>query len=262
MTEASSLRDLIVRVLEHGRVSLLGLGLLEDSKEDNKLTETDRAFLTRWLAVADDPIWPVIVAGVGQPGPWLHYTFSFLVRFALKINRKAESGRFGGDSVFEAQQKRRREQLDLAAYADKLAQHFREQAKISDLVTQYENEYRPLSELIALNDSQAQLLRKMAGPAPKPTIRGGRQDRRKGRTGLRKRRLFISSMSDCLTSFYDQKVDDPFHIESLAAFARIEFPDIRNVTIRQALEPTTREGRRQKREQKRLQPRPPVEMRP
>jgi hypothetical protein len=252
MTEVSTLRHVILRALERGKVSLLGLGLLEDHEEDDKLTETDRSFLRKWLALADKPIWSEILPAIDAPQPFRHNTFSFLVRFALRINRQAESARFGADSIAEAQQRRRSKALALADRADELAQYFRAQAKIPSLAAEYKERFFPLVELIAFNDNQAALLRKMAGPAPPATVSGLRQDRRKGRTGLRKRRLFVLEMSDCLTRFYEQKVDDPFHIESLVAFARIEFPDIRSGTIRHALEPTTREGRRQKRAQKRL----------
>jgi hypothetical protein len=251
-----SLRGTILRVLERGGLVGLGIGLLEDIDEDNKLTDTDRAFLTKWLASADDAIWSGIL-DTGQPAElYPHYTFPYLVRFALRINRRAESGRFGGDMVFEAQQQRHKRLLDLADKAAELAQFFREQAKISYRLEQYEEELRPLPELIALHDAQARFLRKSAGPAPKPTLAPPRQDRRKGRTGLRKRRLFTTLMSNCLTTFYDQKVDDRFHIASLTAFAQIEWRDVTFATIEKALEPTTREGRRQQRE-----PEPPRALR-
>ena len=108
--------------------------------------------------------------------------------------------------------------------------------------------YCPLDELIPRLEAAVSVLEKMAGPPPTTAITPPRQDRRRGRTGLRKRRLFITSMSDVLTRHYDQNVNEPYHFESLVAFARIEFPDVKNVTIRQVLEPTTREGRRQQRE--------------
>jgi hypothetical protein len=56
-----TLRSTILRVLERGGIVGLGIGLLEDIYEDNKLTEVDRAFLTKWLATADDPIWSGIL---------------------------------------------------------------------------------------------------------------------------------------------------------------------------------------------------------
>jgi hypothetical protein len=41
MTEVSTLRHVILRALERGKVSLLGLGLLEDHEEDDKLTDVN-----------------------------------------------------------------------------------------------------------------------------------------------------------------------------------------------------------------------------
>ena len=262
MTEVSTLRGVILRTLDRGRAFRIGLGLLEDEEADDRLTEIDRAFLTRWLAFADNSIWSEILAAVDAAPVLAHCTFPFLVRFALRINREAEAGRFGKDAVLEARQERRSRLLELANYADKLARFFREQAKIADRPAQYEEDFRPLSELIAFNDAQARFLRKEAGPEPRSTIKPPRQDLRKGRTGLRKRRLFISSISGCLTRFYDQKVDSPFHIDSLVAFARIEFPEVDYVTVKKALEPTTREGRRQRRRPELAKNPPPVERRP
>jgi hypothetical protein len=261
MTDMPTLRAVILRMLERGKVFRIGIGLLENSEEDDKLTETDRAFLAKWLAFADDSIWSEILDTGHPPAVFPHYTFPFLVQFALRINRQAESVRFGGDSVFAARQKRRSGLLELADASAELAHFFREQAKISYLVDEYATELRPLPELIALHDALARYLRKSAGPALKPTITPPRQDRRNGRSGLRKRRLFITLMSDCLWRFYDQKVGDPFHIDSLVAFARIEFPDVDYVTLQKALEPTTREGRRRSRQPEPNQPPPLVETR-
>jgi hypothetical protein len=242
-----TLRGAIGRIEEVGGMSELGIGLLEDAYEDNCLTETDRAFLTKWLNSADDRIWSAILDSGQPPDVFPRHTFSALVRFALKNNRLAESGRFGGDLVFAAQFERHRRLLDLGDKAAELARFFRAQARFSSRVKKYEKELRPLPELIALHDALERFLRESAGPAPKPTITPSRQDRRKGSTGLRKRRLFITLMSDCLTRVYYQNVDDRFHIASLTAFARIESPDVTSATIEKVLEPTTREGRQQRR---------------
>jgi hypothetical protein len=85
MAKVSTLRDVILRFLERGELLKLGLGLLEDAAADDKLTDIDRAFLTKWLALADDPIWPEIVAG-GDHLPHLDppYTFPILARYALR----------------------------------------------------------------------------------------------------------------------------------------------------------------------------------
>jgi hypothetical protein len=249
MVKVSTLREVILRFLERGEVLRLGLGLLEDAAADDKLTDTDRAFLTKWLAFADAPIWPQIVAGAGHsPDLFSHNTFPFLVRFALRANRAAESGRFGGDLVLEARRKRRQERLEYAECARRLEQYLRRRRRNEEIAARFKDGYCPLDELIPCLEAAVSVLEKMAGPPPTTAITPPRQDRRRGRTGLRKRRLFITSMSDVLTRYYDQDVSDPYHIESVAAFAHIEFPDIKSVTVRQALEPTTREGRRQRRE--------------
>jgi hypothetical protein len=260
MAKVSNLRDVILRFLERGEVLRLGLGLLEDAAADDKLTVTDRGFLTKWLAFADAPIWPQIVAGAGHsPDLFSHNTFPFLVRFALRANRAAESGRFGGDLVLQARRKRREERLEYAECARRLVQYLRPRRRNEQIAAWFREGYCALDELIPCLEAAVSVLEKMAGPPPTTAITPPRQDRRRERTGLRKRRLFITLMSDVLTRYYDQGVNDPYHIESLAAFARIEFPDIKNVTIRQALEPTTREGRRQQRELNKSNG-PPVEM--
>jgi hypothetical protein len=260
MTKVSTLREVILRFLERGGVLGLGLGLLEDREADNRLTDIDRAFLTKWLALADDSIWPGIVAGADH-SPHLepHYTFPFLVRYALRANRAAESGRFGGDLILEARGKRRQERLEYAECARRLAQYLRPRRRNEEIAARFKDGYCALEELIPCLEAAVSVLEKMAGPPPTTAITPPRQDRRRGRTGLRKRRLFITSMSAVLTRYYDQNVNDPYHFESLVAFARIEFPDIKNVTIRQVLEPTTREGRRQQRELNKSNG-PPVEM--
>jgi hypothetical protein len=135
-----------------GGIVGLGVGLLEDIDEDNKLSEVDRAFLTKWLATADDPIWSGILDTGQSPDIFPHYTFPYPVRFALRINRRAESGRFGGDLAVEARQKRRGRMLDLADKVAELARFLREQAKISRRRGEYETELRPLPELVAVND--------------------------------------------------------------------------------------------------------------
>jgi hypothetical protein len=187
------------------------------------------------------------------------YTFPILVRYALRANRAAESGRFGGGLVFEARRKRRQERLEYAECARKLVQYLRPRRRNEEIAARFRDGYCALDELIPCLEAAVSVLEKMAGPPPTTAVTPPRQDRRRGRTGLRKRRLFITSMSDVLTNFYDQDVNDPYHVESLAAFARIEFPDIKLVTVRQVLEQTTREGRRQRRELNKPNG-PPVEM--
>jgi hypothetical protein len=246
MTE--TLRDAICRALQRGSVFGIGIGLLEDDNEDNKLTETDRAFLNKWLACADHGIWLEILGTDHPPEVFPDYTFRSLVRFALRSNREAEAGRSGKDAILDVQEERHRKLLDLADKAAELAHFSRQQSKSLHLRETYEKEVGPLRELIVLHDALERFLRKSAGAMPKPTtIMPPRQDRRNGRTGLRKRRLFITRMSDCLTKFYDQKVDHPFHVDSLVAFTRIEFPDVTYAAMQKLLEPTTREGRRQRR---------------
>ena len=260
MAKVSTLRDVILRFLERGELLKLGLGLLEDAAADDKLTDIDRAFLTKWLALADDPIWPEIVSGADHMPPLdPPYTFPILVRYALRANRAAESGRFGGDLVLEARRKRHQQRLEYAECARGLANYLRPRRRNEEIAARFKVGYCPLDELIPCLEAAVSVLEEMAGPPPTTAITPPRQDRRRGRTGLRKRRLFITSMSDVLTRYYDQNVNDPYHLESLVAFARIEFPDVTSVTIRQVLEPTTREGRRQQRELNKSND-PPVEM--
>jgi hypothetical protein len=216
MAELPTLKDTILRVLKSGRVFGVGRGLLEDPEADNNLTDTDRAFLMKWLPLAEDRRWQEIVVGAGHPpAVYPHYTFPFLVRFALRVNREAESARFGKDLILEARRQRHRERLEHAECALKLARYLRLRKENQEVAAWFGDETSFLGDLIASLEAAANVLAQMAGSPPTKAKVLPRQDRKGERTGLRKRRLFITSMSYILTTYYDQKADDFFHVERL-----------------------------------------------
>jgi hypothetical protein len=118
--------------------------------------------------------------------------------------------------------------------------------KYPGLVDYFQRRLRPLPELVELHQQLAEFGRSRAGTEPTPTAAPMRQDKRQGRSGLRKRRVFIYQMSETLEqSVYSKESLSGFtHVEAVAAFARIGFPEVGKESVRKTLAPTTREGRR------------------
>jgi hypothetical protein len=139
------------------------------------------------------------------------------------------------------------ELLELADKADALAAYYRQQED-QEIVAFYAKSFRPVRELNEPHQKEAKFFRRRAGEEPKPTVVPIRQDRRQGRSGLRKRRAFICLMSKELDrALWGHKVIDLTDVEAVVAFTRIIFPEVSAEVVRKTLQPTTREGRRQKR---------------
>jgi hypothetical protein len=193
MGEPSTLKETLKAILKRGSYPYIGVGLLPDGVDDN-LTAQDRAYLNNWIeGYADDPIWEKILAATrlyGRKGAQKRSNSSF-IQPALSVNRMSESMRFGEDPILERQRSQRNETLDMADQADTLARYCHMLEKYPGLVAQFQRFMRPLPEFVELNQRLAEFLRSHAGEEPTPTAAPMRQDRRQGRSGLRKRRAFI-----------------------------------------------------------------------
>jgi hypothetical protein len=248
MGELGTLKETLEAILKRGKCFGIGLGLLPDDVDDN-LTEEDRAYLNNWIeGYADDPIWTKIFAATRLYGPIgaQKRSYSSFVCNALHVNRISESMRSGDDPVLVRRRSQRNETLDMADKADALARYLHTLEDYSGLVDHFQRFLRPLPELVELNQQLAEFLRSHAGKEPTPTTVPIRQDRRQGRSGLRKRRVFICQMSETLVeSVYSEEPLSGFtHVQAVAAFARIAFPEVGEEEVRKTLAPTTREGRR------------------
>jgi hypothetical protein len=234
--------------LKRGKCFGIGVGLLPNDVDDN-LTEEDRAYLNNWIeGYADDPIWEKIFAATRLYGPIgaQNRSYSSFVCSALYVNRISESLRSGDDPILERRRSQRNETLNMAYKADALARYLHTLEDYSGLVDHFQRHLRPLSELVELNRQLAEFLRSHAGKEPTPTTVPMRQDRRQGRSGLRKRRAFICLMSETLEqSVYSEEPLSGFtHLQAVAAFARIALPEVGEEEVRKTLAPTTRKGRR------------------
>jgi hypothetical protein len=190
MSELPTLKDTIIDMLKRDSVPCMETGPLSSDKEE-KTTPADRAYLASWLEHAENPIWSKILASAQRLDRRRSYTW--LVWLVLRVRRLAESVRSGADPMLEFRQKERKALLELADKAAAIADYYRQQEK-QDIASWYAEFLRPVPELLRLHEKQAKLFRQLAGEEPKPTVPPLRQDRRKGRVGLRQRRAFITLM--------------------------------------------------------------------
>jgi hypothetical protein len=205
-----------------------------------KLSVADRAYLRRWADdYADDPIWEEILADARDydqlPRQSMH---SQLIEYALRVRRMAESIKSGDDPDLRERQERRVKLLSLAEKADDLARYYREAEKYSGIAMFYqrflvmpvmsEQEAVPrveppflrVQQLRELHEREAQLLRQRAGREPRPMIHLSRQDRGKGRRGLRQVRAFIELM----TYFMENEICGKRHLYAVALLTDMAFP--------------------------------------
>ena len=223
---------------------------------DDKLDAADRAYLRRWADdYADDPIWEEIVADARAYGRWpddlMHST---VIWYALQARRFAESVKAGDDPIIRKEQEQRAELLALAEKADDLARHYQETEKYSGIamffqrflvlpvlpeqqaVPHFEPPFLRVQQLRELHEREAQLLRQMAGTAPKPMTFISREK------GKRHITAFIHLMTD-----YMDEICRKQHRRAVAMLASMAFNClVDNEDVRKTLEPTTKEGRRRK----------------
>jgi hypothetical protein len=132
-------------------------------------------------------------------------------------------------------------QLELAKKADDLANYYKWAEKYSGIAMFFYRFLKPVAELEELHRREAALFRHRTRRPPKPSVRISRQDRSKGRKGLRKINAFIDLANAHLTFFCSERPDH----DAIALLAEIAFPnvDVDPEYVRKALRPTTRAGR-------------------
>jgi hypothetical protein len=261
MSESLTLRETIIEILQYGSVpSLNTRRWLSEGVE--RTTAADRAYLAPWLKHVDDPIWSkiLIAAQLGDP----HLSYLWLVWIALRANRRAESACSGTDPLLERQQKERRDCLEAVDRFEWLDDFY---GRIPpDIAAKYAMFFRPVDTSRLALRGEAAFWRRCAGREPKPIAPPTRQDRRGGRTDLRRRRAFITLMREELEYWVQDKpvtYTEHDHINAIVAFTRIGFPEVDAEIVRKTREPTTREGREQARatgsRKRRARPREDVE---
>jgi hypothetical protein len=220
--------------------------VLATELRDRNITRADRAHLERWASEGrrHDAIWRRLdvaaeARGMLSPGS----TYLSIIKEALSIRQYAESAQSGINFVLRERQQYHQRHLDLAKNAEDLADYYRWAAGYSGIVAFFSRFFRPVDELEDFHRKEAEILRRRAGRPPTSSLRISRQDRSKGRTGLRKINAFID-LADCFMR--DWICDKPDH-EALAALTNIALPgyDLVADDVRKASRPTTREGRKQ-----------------
>lgn len=220
---------------------------LELVSKDDGLTEADHAHLARWGAngYPEDLLWEKLATDARARGMLPpNAIYPAIIREALVMRRHAESVRSGTDFELRERRRQRDHLLDLAKKADDLAEYYEWAAAYSGIASYFMRFLKPVSDLQELHRKEAELLRQRAGRQPKPAARVSRQDRSKGRKGLRKIIAFID-LADCFQRDYISEKPD---YETVAVLTEIAFPDrdIDAEYVRQVLRPTTAIGRKSK----------------
>ena len=213
---------------------------------DRNITKVDRAHLERWVSEAHrhDAIWRRLnVAAEGRGMLPRGSTYLSIIEEALFMRQCAERAQSGIDFDLRERQQYHQRHLDLAKKAEDLADYFMWAAGYSGIAAFFNRFFKPVGELEELHRKEAEILRKRAGRPPTSSLRISRQDRSKGRKGLRKINAFIG-LADC---FMRDWICDKTDHEAVAALTNIAFPgyDVVVDDVRKALRPTTREGRKQ-----------------
>jgi hypothetical protein len=214
--------------------------------EDPQLTKADRDHLERWASEGGtyDEIWRRLAAAAklhGMLPP--NSTYEAIVREALFMRETAKSAQSGIDFNLRERRQYHERHLDLAKKSDELADYYRWAAGYSGMANFFNRFFKPVGELENFHRREAEILRRRAGRPPKSSLRISRQDRSKGHGGLRKINVFID-LADCFIR--DWISADPAY-EAIAVLTNIAFPgyDLIADDVRKALQPTTREGRKQ-----------------
>jgi hypothetical protein len=213
---------------------------------DPNITEADRAHLKRWVSEGHrhDHIWRRLDVAAEAHGILPRgSTYSSIVKEALVMRQCAERAQSGIDFDLRERQQYHQRHLDLAKKAEELAAYFKWAAGYSGIADYFRRFFRPVDELEDFHRTEAEILRKRAGRPPKSSLRISRQDRSKGRKGLRKINAFIDLADAFMRGWICDKTDH----EAVAALTNIAFPgyDVVVDDVRKALRPTTREGRKQ-----------------
>ncbi len=214
------------------------------SKEKG-LSGADRAHLKRWGS--DDypanPIWQKLESAARERNALPMNSFYVdLIKECLFMRGRAESVASGIDFNFRENQRRHRQLLDLAKKAEDLADYYKWAEEYSGVAMFFYRFLRPVRELEELHRREAEVLRQRASRPPSPGVRMSRQDRSKGRKGLRKVNAFIDLANAHLTFCCYEKPD----YEAIALLTEIAFPDfdVDPDYVRKSLRPTTVAGRK------------------
>jgi hypothetical protein len=214
------------------------------SKEKD-LSDSDRAHLKRWASddYPDNSIWQKLEGAAHERSLLPMKSFYFgLVKECLYMRGRAESVASGIDFDLRHNQRLHQRQLELAKKADDLADYYKWAEKYSGIAMFFYRFLRPVSELEELHRREATLFRQRASRPPKPGVRVSRQDRSRGRKGLRKINAFIDLANAHLTFFCSEQPD----YEAIALLTEIAFQDfdVDPEFVRTALRPTTAASRK------------------
>jgi hypothetical protein len=213
--------------------------------KDKNLTEADRSHLIRWSADSypDDPSWDRLADAARARGRLpAHSIYSSIIREALFMRHYAERVQSGTDLGLRERQQQYEHLLELAKKADDLAEYYKWAEAYSGIAAFFMRFLKPISELHDFHRKEAALLRQSAGRPPKPVVRVSRQDRSRGRKGLRKIIAFIDNADFFLREWFSHEPD----YDAVATLTEIAFPgyDVDAEDVRKSLRPTTVSGRK------------------
>jgi hypothetical protein len=208
--------------------------------KEKGLSDADRTHLKRWASddYRDDPIWQKLECAARERKLLPMNSFYLdLVKEALYMRGRAGGVASGIDFDLRRNQRFHEWQLELAKKADDLADFYKWAEQYSGIAMFFYRFLRPIGELEQLHRGEAALFRQRTSRPPKPSVRVSRQDRSKGRKGLRKINAFIDLANGCL----EYGVSDKPDYEAIALLTEIAFPDfdIDPEYVRTALRPTT-----------------------
>jgi hypothetical protein len=178
--------------------------------KDKGLSDGDRAHLYRWatLDYADDAIWKALAAAAHARGMLPPNTaYATIIREALLARRHAESVASGTDLDLRERQQYRKRQLQLAKYADDLADYYKWAEAYSGIAMYFMRFLGPVADLQEFHRKEALVLRQRAGREPRPAARVSRQDSSKAGRGLRKITAFIHMTNNFLTFWFSEQPD-------------------------------------------------------
>lgn len=214
----------------------------------------DSAFITRWIAEADDPVFERLVTDLvehGEIGDDPYVICGTVVSLARGARYTATDLKHGVDSISQRAQGEIAELQQLAQKADDLARFCRGSSKL-DLASLMSPQVRlgplikqhgmmPLLQLADLHEREARVFRRFAA-------KEAEQDRaRRSRYRISRERhareqiAFMHLMATGLRELCGKP-----HYDAVAAMTNIAFPDadVASEHVRAACRPTTRQGRR------------------
>jgi hypothetical protein len=214
------------------------------SKEKG-LSDADRAHLKRWASddYRKNPIWQKLECAARERDLLPMNSFYLdLVKETLYMRGRAESVASGIDFDLRHNQRLHQWQLELAEKAEDLADYYKWAEDYSGIAMFFYRFLRPVGELEELHRREAALFRQRTRRPPKPSVRVSRQDRSRGRKGLRKVNAFIHLANGYLEYSFPGKPN----YEAIALLTEIAFPNffVDPEYVRKALRPSTVSGRK------------------